>query len=191
MRGREGGPLSLRSGRRGRRTASRRWRRCRRRVGRRSGLRRRLAWRASRGSGMPAATAGGWLLVGSPGVGAAVSRRVAGGGGGGRGCASVFFSAVLSVVGWVGWRVGWRGWARCRDGWRAGEVKKQDAAGLLGLPWGGGCSFGTWRYRAPSGCCGVDSDSLVGMACMGAGFWVTGNAGPFCLFPYLRCFLKA
>ena len=26
------------------------------------------------------------------------------------------------------------------------------------------------EIRAPSGCCGVDSDSLVGMACMGAGF---------------------
>ena len=44
------------------------------------------------------------------------------------------------------------------------------------------------EIRAPSGCCGVDSDSLVGIACMGAGFWVTGSAGPFCLFPYLRAF---
>ena len=25
-------------------------------------------------------------------------------------------------------------------------------------------------FRAPSGCCGVDSDSLAGMACMGTGF---------------------
>ena len=59
------------------------------------------------------------------------------------------------LVGWVGWRAGWWGWAWCRDGWRAGEAKKQEVDGFLGLPVGGGCSFDdlevSSEIRAPFG----------------------------------------
>ena len=87
-------------------------------------------------------------------------RSPPGGGGSGAGAGSVgprgaglFRGGVIRV------RVGWTavGMAAVEVGrlgvapgwWRAGEAKKQEVAGFLGLPWGGSCSFGGIRGIEP------------------------------------------